>query len=213
MSSFTRSREGNRRTLHLVALTSLIALASVGCAQNAILELYVEVPPAGTVIDGRRIGGVRVTVGRGAMNPVDSAPRSRVVGLGQPGGIIAVAIDRGGDVTDAISVEVAYCADTADVALCDVVLGVERLTINQPFYTGVATCFVRELPGGAAPFALASPETVGACEVAGCFGSNDLNNPNFCSVAADATTHFCNRTLNGDFCDALRGSLASRLLQ
>ena len=204
MSSFTLSKSCG------IALTSLLAL-STGCAQNAILELYVEVPPVGTMIDGQRVGGVRLTVGRGEMNPVESATRSRVYSLDSGERFVAVAIDRRADATDAISVDVTYCADTTGLAACDEVLGVEHLTIARPFYTGVATCFVRELPDGA--FALAAPRTVGACEVAGCFVGSDLNNRNFCSVETDEDTHFCNITLNGDFCDSLRGSLAGRLLQ
>lgn len=204
MSSFIRSKSAG------ITLTSLLALTLAGCAQNAILELYVEVPPMGTMIDGRRVGGVRVTVGRGEMDPVGPQTRSRVYGLDGRDGIVAVAIDRRAEVSDTISVDVTYCADTTEVASCDVELGVEHLTIRNPFYTGVATCFVRELPEGA--FALAAEQTVGTCEVGGCFG-NDLTNRNFCSSGTDASSHFCRTTLNGDYCDALRGSLTSRLLR
>lgn len=204
MSSFIRHKSAG------IALTWFLAFTLAGCAQNAILELYVEVPPSGTMIDGRRVGGVRVTVGRGEMDPVGSQTRSRVYGLGGRDDIVAVAIDRRAQASDTISVDVTYCADTAELASCDVELGVEHLIIRNPFYTGVATCFVRELPDGA--FALAAAQTVGGCEVGGCFG-NDLTNRNFCSSGTDASSHFCRTTLNGDYCDALRGSLTSRLLQ
>ena len=195
--------------LPMLGFASLVALASAGCAQNAILELYIEVPPVDTLIDGSEAGAVRISAGRGVM--VDPAVSTRIHGLDTNRGVIALAIDRRGGDVDSITVEVTYCENDVNVDTCGTVIGVERLTITQPFYTGANTCFFRQL-SNATPYVLASPRTVGACEVGGCLSAG-LDNINFCGVEGSPTTHFCNTTRNGDFCDTLRSSLSARILQ
>ena len=153
--------------LPMLGFASLVALASAGCAQNAILELYIEVPPVDTLIDGSEAGAVRISAGRGVM--VDPAISTRVHGLDTDRGVIALAIDRrGGDVAS-ITVEVTYCENDVNVDTCGTVIGVERLTITRPFYTGVNTCYFRRL-SNATPYVLASPQTIGASEVGGGVG-------------------------------------------
>jgi hypothetical protein len=193
----------------MFGLALLVALASAGCAQNAILELYIAVPPVGTLIDGDEAGAVRISAGRGVM--VDPAISTRVYGLDTDRGVIALAIDRRGGDVDTISIDITYCDNGVDVDTCGTVIGVEHLVIRRPFYTGVNTCYFRRL-SNATPYVLASPQTVGACEVGGCLSAG-LDNINFCGVEGSPTTHFCNTTLNGDFCDTLRSSLSARILQ
>ena len=210
MSSSHRQTQRPQTQRRSVVFASLLALSLAGCAQNAVLELYVEVPALNTMIGSGRAGGVRISVARPGIEPADSTARSRVFGLDGPDALVPIAIDRGDMEAESISVEIAYCANDENVGACGTVLGVERLTIRRPFYTGVATCYVRRLPRGA--FVLSPPQTVSECEVGGCFGSA-LGNVNFCGREDMPATHYCNTTREGDFCDALRASLTPQLLQ
>lgn len=189
-------------------LALALALASSGCAQNAILELYVEVPAVDTMIDGDEVGAVRIAVGRGTA--VDPDTTSRIYGLDTGRRVIALALDRRSGTVESVSVEITYCENDVNVDTCGTVIGVERLTIAQPFYTGVSTCYFRQL-SNATPFAIPAPRTVGACEVGGCL-SAELGNTNFCAVENMGSTHFCNTARSGDFCDTLRSDLAARIL-
>lgn len=195
----------------MIAVASFMALASAGCAQNAILELYVEVPPINTMVDGRRLGAVRINVAGGLMNPVAPTVQTRIYGLDGTQSVVGIAIDRRDANVETLSVDVAYCENDELVDTCGTVRGVEHLTIRNPFYTGANTCYFRDLPPG--PFAYAAPQTVSECEVGGCLAAS-LENTNFCGVEGMPATHNCRRSPGtGGYCDTLRDSLSPRQLR
>ena len=196
-------------TAGLLALAG--ALAS-GCAQNAIFELYVEVPTDGTrVTQGTRSGAVhfvraRAFAGTSIDGDWENIPPSSVRALSaEPGAhYLPLALVGAGEVDLPVNVRVELC-ETSD---CSAPVGIWE--IRGPARTlrlGRRTCRVEPLE----PFRtmsgvtlLEAPTEIDRCDVAGCVNSEQ---PNYCDGAA----HYCDRG-EGVVCDVLFERVADRLI-
>jgi hypothetical protein len=205
-----------RLTLLGVGLAS--AIASSGCAQNAIFELYVELPPAVRIEGGGMANFARVValpVIADSETTFDGA-RSRVVPLTSSTQMLGVTLLRNVGFTEReLTVRVIYCeTETA----CDPVqpeswAGSEDLVFERAFYVGRTSCFAHSLTDTDTSDGLTLPSAqvrVGACGVGGCTDDDFTElRPNFCR--SDATTHFCEAGQQGSVCDRLHDALETRL--
>lgn len=215
MSTRERSRG---RGLAPVVLLGASLLAS-GCAQNALFELYVELPPP-TTIDGgtttanfARVLALPVVADR--MTTFDGS-RSRVVPLraGTPQWLGVTFVREGGSVGSPMTVRILYCATEED---CDPVqperwLGSEDLVFERAAYVAQTTCYAHSLPDDPSD-GLTLPSTqrmVSACEVAGCTDDDFTEETaDFCRLGT--TQHFCAASQHGDVCDRLYADMQAML--
>jgi hypothetical protein len=201
-------------------LASALALLACGCAQNAIFELYVELPPpvrvtAATSMDEARFARVLMLPGAVTADLLWDGPRSRIATLGTDPSWIGLSVTRGvAGESDPISVRVAYCATSGDCESNDPSdwLGHQDLVIGRVFYTGRTSCFAvtqddADLTDG---LTLAATRTVDACSVGGCVEA-PLDTTIFCSSPGRPETHFCALGRQGGYCDDLHDLVAPGL--
>jgi len=162
---------------------AVLALALVGCADNAILELTVEVPDADAA---GAPGADRVTlqfltepIAAGEPTPMlTEASQVTTLMLAEDGPApqrVSVVASPG-HVEDPLFVTVFYCAGRSP---CTFNRGdaVSVVRYERPFYRGEFTSHTLALPRQGAPDVL----EIGRCDVAGCIGGTampcDLSTP------------------------------------
>lgn len=206
------------RNASAVALLGVAALGS-GCAQNALFELYVEVPPPvaiGTGTVEARFARVFMLPGSVSSDQLWDGPRSRIVPLTASAQRIGLTVTRGiAAERDPISVRVAYCAAESDCESGDPTdwLGHEDFVFDRVFYTARVTCFSLPLSDTNLTDGLTletDTTVIGACEVGGCVDA-PLDTTVFCGEPGRPDTHFCALGRNGGFCDDLHDDLADQL--
>ncbi len=199
------------------------ALGAMGCAQNSLFELYVEVPPPVQIVGAPTMAEarfVRVLLLPGAVSSDQlwDGPRSRIAELesGTATSWIGLTVTRGiASESDPISVRIAYCETRADCEDNDpsAWLGHEDLVFDRVFYTGQRTCYSRPLTDTVLTDGLSldpGAPVIDACEVAGCIGGDP--GVDFCAEPGRPQTHFCALGRQGAFCDDMHDEHASRLL-
>lgn len=200
-----------------LSLAPLAGLAS-GCAQNAIFEVYVELPPTVMIEGGGEARFARIV----ALPIVTSSDttfdgsRSRVVPLTGSRQFLGLTLMRGGGFQgSAVTVRVLYCEAEAD---CDPVqpeqwAGSEDLVFEHAFYVGQNTCYAHELSDDDLTDGLALPTSqteVGVCQVGGCTTDDFVAaSADFCRLGT--AQHFCAAGQTGDVCDRLHTTLAPML--
>jgi len=149
-----------------------LALALVGCADNAILELTLEIPDAEAAgaPDADRVTLQFVTdpIPPGGPVPV-VADDGRVATFSLPDDGIATervsVVAPPGQVERPLFVTVVYCADR-DPCPIDPGATVSVVRYERPFYRGEVTSHTLALPPQAAPDRV----EVAKCDVSGCIG-------------------------------------------
>jgi hypothetical protein len=201
------------------AALALSVLGSTGCAQNAIFELYVEVPPPVTIGAGTvraRFARVFLLPGEVSSDQLWDGPRSRVVALDDAGPrSIGLSIVRGiAGEADPISVRIAYCAEERDCQSNDPRdwVGREDLVFDRVFYRARTTCYAHTLSDRNVADGLTLASTtvrIDRCAVAGCVDGSPTEVVDFCNGAGQ---HFCELGRSGNLCDELHARLEDRLL-
>lgn len=206
------------RRLTVAAVGLAASLAASGCAQNALFELYVELPPA-TMIEGGGMARFARVIALPVIASRDTTfdgSRSRVVALEPTSQFLGVTLVRSpGFVERELTVRVIYC-DTEE--RCDPVLpeewaGSEDLVFETAFHVGDTTCYAHSLPDDDLSDGLALPDAqrrVSACQVGGCT-DDDFSEAtaDFCRLGT--TQHFCAAGQQGDVCDRLHAEMLPML--
>lgn len=197
-----------RLTLLGVGLAS--AIASSGCAQNALFELYVELPPAVMIEGGGEANVARVVAlpaiaDRGTT--LDGS-RSRIVELGRSRQVLGVTLLRNVGFTEReLTVRVIYCTDDmeCDPVDTDTWAGFEDLVFERAFFVGRTSCYAHSLTDQDFTDGLTLPSDslrVSACGVGGCTDDDfSEEGADFCRLGT--TTHFCEAGQQGNVCDRL----------
>ena len=199
-----------RLTLLGVGLAS--AIASSGCAQNALFELYVELPPAELVVEGGGEANFARLVVLPAIadseTPFDGT-RSRTVALTSSTQVLGVTLRRDPGFTEReLTVRVIYCevAEACDpLQTPDVWAGSEDLVFERAFFVGRTSCYAHSLTDQDFTDGLTLPSDsvrVSACGVGGCTDDDfSEEGADFCRLGT--TTHFCEAGQQGNVCDRL----------
>ncbi|MBN8613784.1 MAG: hypothetical protein J0L92_24525 [Deltaproteobacteria bacterium] len=197
-----------RLTLLGVGLAS--AIASSGCAQNALFELYVELPPAVMIEGGGAANFARVVAlpaiaDRGTT--LDGS-RSRIVELGRSRQVLGVTLLRNVGFTEReLTVRVIYCTNDTecDPVETDTWAGFEDLVFERAFFVGRTSCYAHSLTDQDFTDGLTLPSDsvrVSACGVGGCTDDDfSEEGADFCRLGT--TTHFCEAGQQGNVCDRL----------
>ncbi len=208
----------SRARLTLSAWAVGASLAASGCAQNALFELYVELPPPIMVEGGgmarfARVIALPVIADR---DTTFDGSRSRVVALETSRQFLGVTLVRGaGFVERELTVRVIYCETEED---CDPVqperwAGSEDLVFETAFYVGDTTCYAHSLPDDDLSDGLALPTTqrrVSTCQVGGCTDDDFTESTaDFCRLGT--TQHFCTAGQAGNVCDRLNADMLPML--
>lgn len=203
------------------ACAVLCAVLSSGCAQNALFELYVEVPPP-LSIDGSPSPAthVRLAIVAAEAAPGDSLSGSfsRIVAL--PEGLrssdeawLGVTLVRGvAPETNPTTIRVLYCTSAT---LCDEdsALGYHDVIVERAFYTARRTCHAHFLDDEDYTDGLTLPSEqarVTRCQVGGCVDALFMESPSFCNTSGE---HFCVRSAAGDYCDQVRDRIGDGLIE
>ncbi|MBX7194831.1 MAG: hypothetical protein K1X94_22445 [Sandaracinaceae bacterium] len=209
------------RVTHAAALAAMLAapLAS-GCAQNALFELYVELPPPTTIGAGARTA----SFARVLALPFAVAPGTTFDGSGSrlvplvPGTShqwlgVTLARDPGFMGRD-LTVRVIYCEDEAscEPGRPELWVGQEDLVFRSAFYVGRTTCYAHPLPDADLSDGLTLPSQleVPVCEVGGCNSLDFRPGENYCDLSGQ---HFCAGSTSGDVCDRLYREHMSELVE
>jgi hypothetical protein len=206
--------------LPAAAALALSILGSTGCAQNAIFELYVEVPPPVTIGAGTveaRFVRVFLLPGEVSSDQLWDGPRSRVVPLDttERAWVGLTVLRSIASETGPISVRVAYCADENDCESNDPSdwLGHEDLVFDRVFHTARTTCYAHALADTMLADGLTLSSTavrIERCAVAGCVDGSPTEVLDFCN---ESGAHFCELGRSGGLCDALHDRIAGDLLE
>lgn len=201
---------------------ALLSALAAGCPQNALFELYIEVPPPIRITGGsmRPATHVRLAVvadEADLMTDISGAD-SRVYPL-RPGlteadeSWIGVTLVRGvAPETNPLTVRIVYCPSATE---CDREgrVGVQDIVIERAFYTGRRTCYAHFIdPSDRYDDGLALPSVqtrISACAVGGCTDAEFMPVPNFCD---DTGAHFCASGSQGEYCETLRQRIGTRLV-
>ena len=190
----------------------LLGGAAAGCTENAILELYVELPPAGSAVQG---GGTARHARASALVGIDvggdwvGLPTTPTVALPtEPGRHLPISVVVADDLARPVNVRLELCED----AICDNVLAVWRIrTDSGALFAGHRTCLRVPLTRLASiPDPLPQDTTVdlAACEVAGCLSGTYEDSDTYCAGGR----HVCAMDQEGSICDTLHTTLASSLV-
>lgn len=216
-----REASSIRASLGPLALASL-ALASVGCAQNALLELYIEVPPPILVTDGpmRMATHVRLAVVADEADPSTDISGSDSAVIPLRAGLtptdeawLGVTLVRGvAPETNPTTVRIIYCPSATECDR-DSRVGFQDIVIDRAFYTGRRTCYAHFLTDEDYADGLALPtaqDHVTSCAIGGCTDADFMESPNFCDTGG---SHFCLESNSGTYCDTLRARIGDGLIE
>lgn len=180
-------------------LALALALFSLGCARNAILELDVTIP-AQTVVDGRRYARIEVSDGVTSFDE-DSFGSGETVELSAATPGTARFAVMGSDPSTEVRVRVRYCVRPAcDDPNEDVRPFQEgmrpgyRYVFERAFYVGHVTSYEIRVDPLSAGTESAASEPICRCAVAGCVAGAATS---YCRASADpcndepGNTHFC----------------------
>ena len=157
----------------------LLLVSSVGCAQNAILELTIPLPASGAVG-----GATRASIGFQSSEATDpstlspNVPDQRSFDLPPGGDAVQRLSVVAGDVESPLWLSVRYCDET-----CSATEPPTWIRYERPFYLGEFTEHELTLPLPGAP-----DVEVGTCEVFGCFPGGRPPNP---CIYDEGTRHAC----------------------
>jgi hypothetical protein len=193
------------RSAGLLSTLLASALAS-GCAQNAIFELYVEVPQAGAMVSqGARRGPVNFARARAfAGTPIDGdwvniAPvGTRALSTEAGTHWLPVSLVGSANLDAPVNVRVELCETfgcEAPVAVWEIRAAARTLRLGR------RTCRVQPLPSTDLP---TMPTELATCDIAGCVNT-EL--PSYCDGAA----HYCD-VGDGVVCDLIFDRVSARLL-
>lgn len=174
----------------ILALVALLALA--GCAENAILELTVELPDAATAgAPGATFALVQVAVGRSddprSLFRVGSTSDASFALSSAPSTERMSVVAGGADLTEPLTVRVVYCRERGCLPRDED--RVAYFEIERAFYQGRYTQV--DLLVLTALSTLADPATVTRierCDVEGCREGNPTT---WCEVTLPDAPHFC----------------------
>ena len=218
----------DRMVLLRGAAPALTALLATGCAQNSLLELYVEVPPQILIVTDppgpmRMATHVRLAVVAAGADPMTdiSGSDSQVfplrTGLSPADeswvGVTLAREDLPPAGSDQLTtVRVIYCPSATECGR-ESRLGFRDIVIDHGFYTARRTCYAHFLDDDDYSDGLALPATqdeVTPCAIGGCTDSDFMMIPNFCDTGG---AHFCLESNRGAYCDELRERIGDGLIE
>lgn len=165
----------------LLAASSLAALCA-SCAQNAFLELQLDLPPNAWKVDGDRYANVRIVAGDADFEQdweVDDPLPAFLLDPNVPT-VQRVSVEsKEASETKPVLAKIRFCKDPNCAALGDDVAPEVRLRIERAFYIGKRTSYTWSIPcvPNVAGQTAAPPvcdvqndvvTEVGKCQVAGC---------------------------------------------
>lgn len=167
-------------------LLPLLALALVGCAQNAVLELTIQLPPdsAGGPHFAYVQARANVTnfddtwAGTGELAAFPLTAMAQTVQ-------VSVVTSDGAIVADPLAIKISFCGSSTCTALADAMAPQARFLVARAFYIGHRTSLTLSIPTFPTS-ATPAPTMIGKCEVAGC---RDGTTADYCTMMG--TRHFC----------------------
>ncbi|MFK8001828.1 MAG: hypothetical protein AB8H86_19690 [Polyangiales bacterium] len=177
-----------KRTV-LLWLTTVLA---VGCVDNSILELEIDLPPQPAEVSEQVYAFVQIRSSRMSSFATDwlsagEDPDGFALGPERATQTISVVAEPR-DYDEDLLLRVVYCVSPRCSSLGDDTAGERRLVIEHPFYDGQRTR-VRWSVGDYTPVVIPEEETVGVCQVEGCRAGDGL--ADYCYVRTQ--DHFCSR--------------------
>lgn len=153
-------------TMRLATAVALLCLLSSGCAQNAILELTVDMPAADPLRPNLVVQALS-----GEADFTNDWPQSQITGIPlntTEANLVEISVEGSGDdLLRVLNVRLRFCEDPECHAINDGEPPEVWLTFERAFYQGEYTGYELSLmsPPTMAP---STPTTVGKCEVFGC---------------------------------------------
>jgi hypothetical protein len=172
----------------ILLLTSILA---IGCVDNSILELEIDLPAQPTDVSEQVYAFVQVRSSRMSSFATDwlsagEDPDGFALGLERTPQVISI-IAEPRDYDEDLLLRVVYCVSPRCSNLGDDTAGERRLVIEHPFYDGQRTRVSWQV-GDYTPTVIPEEETVAVCAVEGC-RAGDVSE--YCY--AGTQDHFCSR--------------------
>lgn len=171
---------------------ALSALLAVGCVDNSILELEVDLPPQPAGVSEQVYALVQIRSSRMFSFEMDwlsagEDPEGFALGSERATQRISIVAEPR-DYEEDLLLRVVYCSSPRCSNLGDDTAGERRLVIAHPFYDGERTR-VSWTVGDYTPVVIPTEEQVEVCDVEGCRAGDDL--ADYCY--SGTTDHFCSR--------------------